>query len=72
MRTLRKLPDFTAIAVLTIALGIGATIAIFSVVNAVLLQPLPFGEPDRLVRVFDDLNGAGANEVGVSVPNSRI
>ncbi|HEV7512703.1 MAG TPA: hypothetical protein VGO27_13490 [Candidatus Acidoferrum sp.] len=70
--TPRKSPGFTAIAVLTIALGIGATTAIFSVVKAVLLQPLPFGEPDRLVRVFDDLNGAGANEVGVSVPNSRI
>jgi hypothetical protein len=68
VRALRKSPGFTAIAVLTIALGIGATIAIVSVVNAVLLQPLPFGEPDRPVRVFDDLNGAGAKDVRVAVP----
>ena len=66
--TLRKSPAFVTTTVLTLALGIGANLAIFAVVNAVLLQPLPFREPERIVRVFDDLRGAGAKNVGMSVP----
>ncbi|MGE5278186.1 MAG: ADOP family duplicated permease [Acidobacteriota bacterium] len=68
LRMLRKSPGFTAIAVSTIALGIGATTAIFSVVDATLLHPLPYPHPEQLVRVQDDLPGVGAQDVGMSEP----
>ncbi len=68
LRGLRHSPLFTITVVLTLALGIGANTAIYGVVSAVLLRPLPFPESDRLVRVYDDLAGGGAKDVGMSVP----
>src|SRR5437870_670479 len=68
LRMLRKSPGFSAVAVLTIALGIGATTAIFSVVDATLLHPLPYRQPEQLVSIEDDLPGVGAQDVGMSQP----
>jgi predicted permease len=68
LRMLAKSPGFTAIAVLTLALGIGANVATFSVVYGVLLRPLPFAHSEQLVRVFDDLRGPNTPDVGMSPP----
>ena len=66
-RTLVKSPGFTSVAVLTLAIGIGANTAIFSFVDGVLLKPLPYAEPDRIVRVLEKPPGGGRN--GISTLN---
>jgi putative ABC transport system permease protein len=68
LRMLVKKPTFTIVAVLTLALGVGANTAIFSIVNAVLLRSLPFRDPDRLVRIYFNNPGVGLRNVRFSVP----
>ena len=68
LRMLVKKPTFTIVAVLTLALGVGANMAIFSIVNAVLLRSLPFRDPDRLVRIYFNNPGVGLRNVRFSVP----
>jgi putative ABC transport system permease protein len=68
VRKLSRTPGFTCVVILTLALGIGASTAIFSIVNAVLLQPLPYPQPEQLVRITSELRGFGATDTGVSPP----
>lgn len=68
LRSFARTPGFVIVTLLTLMLGIGANLAIFGVVHAVILRPLPIREPDRVVRIFDDLAGAGARDAGMSEP----
>src|SRR5207247_747316 len=69
LRVLSNISGFPAVAVITLALGIGANTAIFSVVNAALLRPLPYEDPSRLVYVWSAEKARGINESTVSIPD---
>src|SRR5277367_5021832 len=74
LRQLRKSPGFSITAVLMLAFGIGATTAIFSIVEGVLLRPLPFPDPSRVMVLADRLQGVnigGSGGIGVTVPDIR-
>ncbi|MGD0545839.1 MAG: ABC transporter permease [Candidatus Acidiferrales bacterium] len=70
-RMLRRSPGFSLIAIATIALGVGATTAIYSVIDATLLHPLPYPNPSELVRIEANLPGVGAHDVGISIPELK-
>src|SRR5882757_8875804 len=71
LRMLHRSPGFSLIAIATMALGVGATTAIYSVIDATLLHPLPYPHPSELVRIEANLPGVGAHDVGFSIPELR-
>ena len=72
LRMLVKSPGFTAVAVLTLALGIGANTAIFSIVNSVLLRPLPFKNPSRIAMIWEGFPSLGFAKAGASAPDLTL
>jgi putative ABC transport system permease protein len=71
VRMLLRSPGFSLIAIATIALGVGATTAIYSVIDATLLHPLPYPHPSEMVRLEANLPGVGAHDIGLSIPELR-
>jgi len=71
VRMLLRSPGFSLIGIATMALGVGATTAIYSVIDATLLHPLPYPHPSELVRIEANLSGVGAHDVGFSIPEWR-
>jgi len=72
LRTFRRMPAFTAVATITLALGIGATSAMFTLVNSILLRPLPYPESDRLVRVIQSYPEIGLDTWGLNQQNLAL
>jgi predicted permease len=71
LRMFAKSPGFALVVIAIMAIGIGATTAIFSVVDATLLHPLPYSSPEQLLQLVDDLPGIGAQDVGISIPELK-
>ena len=69
LRQLRKSPAFTVTALATVAICLGANLAIFAVINSILLRPLPFPQSDRLVTIFNTYPKAGVENDGSSITN---
>src|SRR6516164_3993679 len=72
LRRLMKAPGFTIIAILTLALGIGANSAIFSAVEGSLLRPLPFPNSERLVRIFEELDENGTRSASLNLTDRTV
>src|SRR5579859_819980 len=71
VRMLLRSPGFSVIAIATMALGVGATTAIYSVIDATLLHPLPYPNPGELVHIEANLPGVGSHDIGISIPELR-
>src|SRR5438477_1621613 len=68
LRQLAKSPGFTAVAILTLALGIGANTSVFSLINALLVRPLPYQQPSKLVLIWERFAAQGLDRIPVSPP----
>src|SRR4051794_26643885 len=71
-RSLKRAPGFTAVTVVALALGIGANSAIFTLIEAIFLQPLPYHQPERLVQVTSEAPEQGIQQAGLSWPRLEL